>query len=153
MVRPRTGDLLARVGDSMKRALSPEMIPRGDKPIIAWAMDPTDATLRDGSRLNEVLLVRLTSGTLTPETKNRAADDVVAYTAICTHMGCEVDDFLPDEQLLHCGCHGSKFDPRDAARVMAGEAPRPLAALPLTVDGGRLVVAGAFTSRVGFDPA
>jgi rieske iron-sulfur protein len=105
---PKIGDLLVRVGDAMKQPLSPGEIKRGAKPIIAWAMDPMDETLRDGSRLNEVLLVRLDASTLDSETRSRAADGVVAYTAICTHMGCEVDDWLADEQVLHCGCHGSK---------------------------------------------
>jgi rieske iron-sulfur protein len=151
--RPKVGDLLVRVGDAMKQPLSPGEIKRGAKPILAWAMDPTDETLRDGSRLNEVLLVRFDPSALTAETRARAADGVVAYTAICTHMGCEVDDFLADEQVLHCGCHGSKFDPKDEAKVVAGEAPRALAALPLKLDDGQLVVAGPFTGRVGFDPA
>jgi rieske iron-sulfur protein len=148
--RPKVGDLLVRVGDAAKQPLSPGEIKRGAKPVIAWAMDPMDETLRDGSRLNKVLLVRLDAGTLESETRSRAADGVVAYTAICTHMECEVDDWLADEQVLHCACHGSKFDPKDGAKVVAGEAPRPLAALPLKLDDGQLVVAGPYTGRLGF---
>src|SRR5712671_377676 len=146
---PRPGDLLVKVDDAMKQPLSPGEIKRGAKPVIAWAMDPMDETLRDGSRLNKVLLVRLDGSTLESETRSRAADGVVAYTAICTHMECEVDDWLADEQVLHCACHGSKFDPKDGAKVVAGEAPRPLAALPLKLDDGQLVVAAPFTAPVG----
>jgi Rieske Fe-S protein len=113
-------------------------------------MDPQDGTVRSGSRLNQLLVVRLDAATLTAETQSRAADGVVAYTAICTHEGCAVDDWLVPEQVLHCSCHGSKYDPRDGARVLEGEAPRPLPALPLKLAEGRLVVAGAFTARVGF---
>jgi Rieske Fe-S protein len=82
-----------------------------------------------------------------------AADGVVAYTAICTHSGCEVVDWLADERLLYCSCHSSKFDPKDGARVVDGPAPRSLPALPLKVVDGRLVVAKPFTSRVGFESA
>jgi Rieske Fe-S protein len=147
---PKPGDLLVKVGDTMKQPLSPGEIKRGAKPIIAWAMDPMDETLRNGSPLNQVLLVRLDVNTLASDTRSRAADGVVAYTAICTHADCKVDDWLADEQVLHCGCHGSKFDPKDSAKVVSGEAPRPLPALPLKLDDGQLVVAGPFTARVGF---
>jgi rieske iron-sulfur protein len=150
---PKIGDVLVRVGDAMKQPLSPGEIKRGAKPIIAWAMDPMSEALRDGSRMNEVLLVRFDASTLDSETRARAADGVVAYSAICTHQGCDVDDWLADEQVLHCSCHAAKFDAKEGAKVVSGEAPRPLAALPLKLDDGQLVVAGAFTGRVGFDPA
>jgi rieske iron-sulfur protein len=146
----KVGDLLVRIDDPMKQPLSPAEIKRGAKPVIAWAIDPNDDTLRNGSPLNQVLLVRLDASTLTSDTRSRAADGVVAYTAICTHADCKVDDWLADEQVLHCACHGSKFDPKDGAKVVSGEAPRPLAALPLKLDDGQLVVAGPFTARVGF---
>ena len=146
----KTGDLLVRIDDPMKQPLSPAEIKRGGKPVMAWAMDPNDETLRNGSPLNQILLVRLDANTLASDTRSRAADGVVAYTAICTHADCKVDDWLADEQVLHCACHGSKFDPKDSAKVVSGEAPRPLAALPLKLDDGQLVVAGPFTARVGF---
>ena len=120
---------------------------------MAWAMDPANGTVRNGSRLNQVLVMRLDPEKLTPETQSRAAAGVVAYTAICTHMGCEVDDWLETEQRLYCPCHGSKFDPADGAKVVEGEAPRPLPSLPLRVVEGRLIVAGPFTARVGFESA
>jgi Rieske Fe-S protein len=151
--RPRDGDLLVRSGDSAKTPLALDDVQPGAKPILAWAMDPQDGTVRSGSRLNQLLVVRLDAGTLTAETQSRAADGVVAYTAICTHEGCAVDDWLAPEQVLHCSCHGSKYDPRDGARVLEGEAPRPLPALPLKLAEGRLVVAGPFTARVGFQSA
>jgi rieske iron-sulfur protein len=77
---------------------------------------------------------------------------VVAYSAICTHTGCDVGSWLADEQVLYCDCHQSKFDAKDAARVVDGPAPRPLPALPLRIEDGRLVVAGGFSARVGFEP-
>jgi rieske iron-sulfur protein len=147
---PKPGDLLVRVGDAMKQPLSPGEIKRGAKPVIAWAMDPMSEALRDGSKLNQVLLVRFDSSNLAQDTRSRAADGVVAYTAICTHADCLVDDWLADEQVLHCACHGSKFDAKDSAKVVSGEAPRPLAGLPLKLDDGQLVVAGPFTAAVGF---
>jgi Rieske Fe-S protein len=98
-----------------------------------------------------VLLVRLDPESLDSKTRALAADGVVAYSAICTHTGCDIGEFLADEQVLFCECHQSKFDPKDNARVTDGPAPRSLPALPLKVVEGRLVVAGPFTSRVGFE--
>jgi Rieske Fe-S protein len=147
-VPPQPGDLLVKIDDPMKQPLSPGEIKRGAKPTMAWAMDPMTETLRSGARM-KVLLVRLDSNTLASDTRSRSADGVVAYTAICTHMDCDVNDWLADEQVLHCGCHGAKFDPKDGAKVVAGEATRPLAALPLKLDDGQLVVAGPFTAPVG----
>ena len=149
--RPKEGDLLVRVGDSTVTPLTPADIPVRGKQTMAWPMDPTDKTVRNGSRLNRVLLLRLDPEKLSPETKLRAADGVVAYTAICTHTGCEVTEWVPDEQLLVCPCHESRFEPKDAARVVDGPAPRMLPALPLKLANGTLVVAKPFTAPVAFE--
>ena len=150
--RPKEGDLLVKSGDSNKTPLAPGDIPRGAIQTLAWAMDPADRTVRSGSRLNQVLLLRLDPAKLAAETQAKAADGVVAYTVICTHNGCDVDDWLAGDQLLSCSCHASIFDPKDGARVVDGPAPRVLPALPLKVVDGKLVVAGPFTARIGFDP-
>ena len=53
--------------------------------------------------------------------------------------------------MLQCPCHESQFDPKDDARVSGGPATRRLPRLPLKVEDGALVVAGAFVGRVGSD--
>src|SRR5262245_51737621 len=138
-VRPREGDLLIKVGDATMTPLTPNDIPAGAAQTMAWAMEPSGKIVRDGSRLNRVLLMRLDGEKYAADTQARAAAGVVAYTAICTHTGCEVTDWLADEQVLYCPCHFSKFDPKDGARVVDGPAPRTLPALPLKVIDGSLV--------------
>jgi rieske iron-sulfur protein len=147
--RPRAGDLLVKAGDASKAPLASADIRPGAQ-TLAWPMDP-DGTLRSASRLNQVLLIRLDVATLSPETKARAADGVVAYSSICTHTGCDVDDWDPAARVLACQCHSSQFDPRDGARVVDGPAPRPLPALPLTIVGGVLAVAQPFTAPIAFE--
>src|SRR2546422_2139264 len=151
-VRPKESDLLVKMGDSEKTALTPADIPLGAMQTLAWAMDPADHTVRSGSRLNQLLLLRFDPEKLAPETRSRSADGVVAYTLICTHNGCDIDDWLAGDQNLSCSCHSSTFDPKDGAKVVDGPAPRPLPALPLKVVDGKLVVAKPFTARVGFEP-
>jgi Rieske Fe-S protein len=113
-------------------------------------MTSTDNVVRSGSRLNQLVVVRLDTSKLGPATAALAADGVVAYSAICTHNGCEVSEWSAEDQLLTCPCHLTSFDPKDGARVVEGPAPRPLPALPLKIVGGKLVVAGPLTARVGF---
>ena len=149
--RPKTGDLLVRAGDAAKTALTPRDIQAGAAQTLAWPMDPADGVVRSASRLNQVILVRLEAETMAGETRARAADGIVAYSSICTHTGCDVDDWEPAGRLLACQCHFSQFDPRDGAKVVDGPAPRPLPALPLTVAGGFLVVAQPFTAPIAFE--
>ena len=149
--RPKVGDLVVKTGDSSKTPLTPRDIPAGAAQTMAWAMDPTDGTVRSGSRLNQMILLRLDPDTLVPETRARAVDGVVAYTSICTHTGCDVDDWQPNERLLGCQCHSSVFDPKDGAKVVDGPAPRPLPALPLKIVDGKLAVAQPFTAPIGFE--
>jgi len=150
-MRPKEGDLIVKAGDTAKTPLTPADIPLGAMQTVAWAMDPADGTVRSGSRLNAVMLLRLDPATLAPETRERSADGVVAYTLICTHNGCDIDDWLAAVQQVSCSCHSSTFDPKDGAKVVDGPAPRPLPALPLKIVDGKLVVARAFTTRVGFE--
>jgi len=152
-IRPKAGDFLVKIDDAALTPLRADDIPLDMTPVMAWAVDPAEKIVRRGSRLNRILLVRLDESRLVDATKARAAAGVVAYTAICTHTGCDVTDWLPDEKLLYCPCHFSKYDPKDGAKVIDGPAPRPLPALPLRIADGQLVVAGAFTARVTFDPA
>ena len=150
--RPMTGDLLVRADDAAKSPLAAADVKAGS-PIVAWAMDPMEGVVRSGSRFNQVVLLKLDAATLSAETRERAADGIVAYTTICTHSGCDVAEWLADRQVLFCGCHSSSFDPKDGAKVVEGPAPRNLPALPLRVADGMLVVAGGFTDRIGFDAA
>jgi thiosulfate dehydrogenase [quinone] large subunit len=64
--------------------------------------------------------------------------EFAAYSAICTHMGCEVA-YDRAEGTLECPCHGSIFDPENGAEVVEGPASRPLPEIPVRVEGGRVV--------------
>jgi rieske iron-sulfur protein len=148
--RPREGDLLVAVGSNSPEPLKPEDLPLGGKQSLAWPIDPATGSVRSGSRLNKVLLLRLDPDGFDAETKEHAAAGVVAYSAVCTHTGCDVINWDTNRQLLECPCHYSFYDPKAAAKVVGGPAPRRLPALPLTIADGRLAVAKPFTGRAGF---
>ena len=151
--RPRANDrfVFAR-GDRKGQAITVADLPDGGPPVIAFPIDPMSKIIRDGSRLNEVVLVRLESSDLNAETRARAADgSVVAYSAVCTHTGCDEWDWQRPSGTIKCPCHFSEFDLKDSARVLNGPAPRRLPALPLAIVDGAPVAAGGFVGRPGFE--
>ena len=148
--RPKEGDLLVATDGASLDGLSPKDI---SGPVIAWPLDPAARVVRNGSRLNKVLLIRLDPATLAGDTRERAADGVVAYSAICPHGGCEVTDWIEDQKILECPCHNSKYNPREGAAIVEGPTTRGLAALPLKIVDGKLAVAKPFIGRLGIAPA
>lgn len=61
--------------------------------------------------------------------------DFVAYSAVCTHQGCEVA--FRNGQLA-CPCHGSVFDPANGGAVVTPPAEQPLPEIPVEVRGGEV---------------
>lgn len=147
---PQPGDFLTYQSKSKQGPhLTPGDLEIGAKQVVVVPVDPVSGTVRDGSRFNRIMLTRLNAADLTDETAARAADGVVAYTSICTHDGCAVSSWNSGKQHYVCPCHQSIFDPKAGGVLVSGPAYRPLPALPLKVEDGKLVVAAAFTARVG----
>jgi Rieske Fe-S protein len=152
--RPQKSDVLVfSEGEHAGQAIRPQDLNVGGPFVRAWPKDPKTSVIRKGSRLNEVLVVRLDPAELDDETRLRAADGVVAYSAICAHAGCPVTAWMKaatgDKDVFKCVCHNSEFDPRLSAQVVFGPAPRRLAALPLAMTDGSLTVAATFVGKVG----
>jgi len=154
--RPKEGDLFVaqdnKTASESVLPLKPADIPLGGPPVVAWPFDAAGNVIRKGSRLNKVLLLRLDPATLEGVTKERAVEGIVAYSAICPHAGCDVSVWVADQQIFECSCHYSHFNPREAAAVLDGPAPRALAALPLRIVDDNLAVAKPFIGRVGIVP-
>jgi ubiquinol-cytochrome c reductase iron-sulfur subunit len=74
----------------------------------------------------------------------------IAYSKMCTHLGCPVGLYEQELQLLVCPCHQSMFNVRNGAVPEFGPAPRPLPQLPLAVDSdGYLVTQAGYDQSVG----
>ena len=99
-----------------------------------------------------VLLMRLNPDELN-EAEDRASwsyDGIVAYSKICTHVGCPVALYEQHTHHLLCPCHQSQFDVANHCEVIFGPAARPLPQLPIAVDDeGYLVAQSDFTEPVG----
>ncbi|MBS1906084.1 MAG: Rieske 2Fe-2S domain-containing protein [Actinobacteria bacterium] len=99
-----------------------------------------------------VLLVRLLPEQLHPSEarKDWAYDGIVAYSKVCTHVGCPVALYEQQTHHLLCPCHQSQFDITEEAKVIFGPAARPLPQLPIAVDDeGYLVAQSDFHEPVG----
>ncbi len=79
-----------------------------------------------------------------------APEGNVAYSKICTHVGCPVGLYQAPTHELVCPCHQSTFDVLDGARPLFGPATRSLPQLALAVDPeGFLIAQGDFDEPVG----
>lgn len=97
-----------------------------------------------------VLLLRLEPTMLTDATQALGYQGIIAYSKICTHLGCPVALYEQQTHLLLCPCHQSTFDITQDCKVVFGPAKRPLPQLPITVDEqGYLVAKDGFNQPVG----
>jgi ubiquinol-cytochrome c reductase iron-sulfur subunit len=82
--------------------------------------------------------------------QNWTVDNIVAYSKICTHVGCPAALYEQTTHHILCPCHQSTFDAPRGAQVIFGPATRALPQLPMTVDAeGFLVARHDFTEPVG----
>jgi ubiquinol-cytochrome c reductase iron-sulfur subunit len=119
--------------------------------VLPEIEDPEHRKLSDIGK-DAVLLIRLR-----PEEFNLEADrlamtheGIIAFSKICSHMGCAVALYEQQTKHLLCPCHQSTFDVTRAAKVIFGPAARPLPQLDITVDSeGYLVARQPFSEPVG----
>jgi ubiquinol-cytochrome c reductase iron-sulfur subunit len=103
------------------------------------------------------IIIKFAPGELVPNTASKpgtimnwTVDNIVAYSKICTHVGCPVALYDQTTHHILCPCHQSTFDATAGAQVLFGPAPRPLPQLPIGVDSsGFLVAASDFHEPVG----
>jgi len=111
----------------------------------------TERLLSDIAK-DPVLLIRLRPEDfqLTPEKFAMTHEGIIAFSKICSHMGCAVALYEQQTKHLLCPCHQSTFDVTRGAKVIFGPAARPLPQLDITVDAeGYLVARAPFNEPVG----
>ena len=98
-----------------------------------------------------VILIRLPEADILSEKERKlGVQGVVAYSKICTHVGCLVGLYEQQTHHLLCPCHQSTFDLTNDCAVIFGPAKRPLPQLPITVDDeGYLIAKSGFGEAVG----
>ena len=126
--------LVYATGDRSGQPIVPADLSSGEG-VQAYPNGKTDAN-------NLVQLIKIAEGD--------TAEAFVAYSAICTHLGCTVNAKLGADGNIICPCHASQFNPLDGAKPVSGPAARPLPALPIKIgDDGSIAVNGEFDGPVG----
>jgi len=103
------------------------------------------------------IIIKFAPGVLVPNRPgqpgtimNWTVDNIVAYSKICTHVGCPVALYEQTTHHILCPCHQSTFDATNGAQILFGPAPRPLPQLPIGVDAdGFLIATSDFHEPVG----
>jgi ubiquinol-cytochrome c reductase iron-sulfur subunit len=136
----------------------------GDRPIKATDLEvgavaqtlpelaPGEERTLDTIAKDAVLLIRLRPEdfNLDDERLSWTHEGIIAFSKICSHMGCAVALYEQQTKHLLCPCHQSTFDVTRAAKVIFGPAARPLPQLAITVDAeGYLVAQAPFNEPVG----
>jgi ubiquinol-cytochrome c reductase iron-sulfur subunit len=89
-----------------------------------------------GQAVDQTVLIRISNENFTTQ-KGRETwgpKGYIAYSKVCTHLGCPVGLYEQQLQLLVCPCHQSMFNATNGAIPQFGPAPRPLPQLPLYID-------------------
>jgi len=99
-----------------------------------------------------VLLIRMRPEELQtePGREDWSYEGHIAYSSICTHLGCPVKLYEQQTHHLFCPCHQSTFDASRGSEVIFGPAARPLPQLAISVDDeGYFVAQGDFSEPIG----
>jgi len=119
--------------------------------VIPYGLEEEENFLEEKAK-SVVLMVRLNPEELKeePDRADWSYDGIVAYSKICTHVGCPVALYEQRTHHLLCPCHQSTFDVADGCKVVFGPAHRPLPQLPITVDDeGYLIAQSDFHEPIG----
>jgi ubiquinol-cytochrome c reductase iron-sulfur subunit len=82
--------------------------------------------------------------------ENWHVEGIVAYSKICTHVGCPAALYEQTTHHILCPCHQSTFDATNGAKVLFGPAARALPQLPISVDSeGYLIATSDYKVPVG----
>jgi ubiquinol-cytochrome c reductase iron-sulfur subunit len=119
--------------------------------IITVFPEGTENTDR-GQAVDQTVLIRVSNENYTTQ-KGRETwgpKGYIAYSKLCTHLGCPVGLYEQELQLLVCPCHQSMFNVTNGAVPEFGPAPRPLPQLPLYIDAeGNIRAQDGYDQPVG----
>ena len=140
------------VTDPGNRRLRPEDLEVGAVAHVLPEIEhPEHRSLNDIAK-DALLLIRIRPEEfrLDAERLSWTYEGIIAFSKICSHMGCAVALYEQQTKHLLCPCHQSTFDVPTGAKVIFGPAARPLPQLAIKVDEqGYLVAAAPFNEAVG----
>jgi len=142
------------LADITYQPLRPEDIPIGAM-VSAVPEGIVEVTHEEGN-LNErakapVVVVRMAPDDIrSQQGEGWDYQGILAYSKICTHVGCPIALYQQRTKHLLCPCHQSTFDLADSGVPIFGPAARRLPQLAVSVDSeGYLIALGDFAEPVG----
>jgi ubiquinol-cytochrome c reductase iron-sulfur subunit len=139
----------SRLVDSNNRPVRLDTLQVGG---IMTVFPENHANTEEGQTVDQTVLIRVALDNFTTQRGRETwgPRGYLAYSKVCTHLGCPVGLYEQQLQLLVCPCHQSMFNVLNGAVPQFGPAPRPLPQLPLRVDGdGYLVAQSGYDQAVG----
>ena len=140
------------VTDPGDRPIKPSDLEVGGVAQVQPAFPEGKARKLEDIAKDSVLLIRIRPEefNLEPERLSWTHEGIIAFSKICSHMGCAVALYEQSTKHLLCPCHQSTFDVTRAAKVIFGPAARPLPQLHIGVDSeGYLIAKAPFAEPVG----
>jgi len=126
---------------------------------LTFAMPPglqpdnpdADPTFQEVIAKSALMLVRMQPSDIKDaKSASWGYEGVLAYSKICTHVGCPISLYEQQTHHVLCPCHQSTFDLADGGRVIFGPAGHPLPQLRISVNAdGYFEALGDFTEPVG----
>ncbi len=101
----------------------------------------TEVTLENAQELPAGSALMFKFGPAPAMLIHRADDSWVAFSAVCTHLGCTVNSSR-ELNRIHCSCHGGVYDPHTGENV-SGPPPKPLKLYKVAVGETGVVVSRA----------
>ena len=143
------------VTDISYRPIKPEDIPLGGLVAGAVPADLLKVEEEEGN-LNQrakaaIILVRMAPDEIrSQQIQDGDFQGILAFSKICTHLGCPIALYEQRTKHLLCPCHQSTFDLADDGNVIFGPSARRLPQLAIEVDKeGYLVAKEGFQEPVG----
>jgi len=117
-------------------------------PVLRFLWPSREAAGSVGERVVSIPLSQLTVGSakviryknIPTLVVREAVGEVVALSAVCTHLGCLVK-WDATKGMIHCPCHAALFDLQ--GNVLAGPAPAPLPSVPAKIVENNVLIGEA----------
>jgi ubiquinol-cytochrome c reductase iron-sulfur subunit len=142
------------VSDITYRPIKADDIPVGG--LVNAAPENLEEVEHEEENLNArakaaIILVRMSPEEIqTQQNDDWDYEGILAFSKICTHVGCPISLYQRRTHELLCPCHQSTFDLSDSGNVVFGPAARRMPQLAIAVDDeGYLIAKGDFTDPVG----
>jgi rieske iron-sulfur protein len=122
------------------------------EPVKVQAKDPDTGKVREDDGNTDhatVLLYRVAPEKIPDDMKGDTAEGVIAFSSVCTHLGCLLSDWLPTTHEMRCPCHEATFAFLQEGKNTGGATARALPQVPVKAVAGKLVVADKIVGWIG----